>query len=73
MITHLRQSMLKSYDFCPGQFYMEYILELHPYSPHFDFGTKFHAEAEKYHKGKKYNKAILNGYVDIYPPDLTLK
>lgn len=43
------QSKLKSWKFCPAGWYIQYILGLDFYSPHFDLGKDYHASVENYH------------------------
>lgn len=69
MLKYLRQSMLSVYEYCPALFYQEYILELKPYQPHFDFGTQLHSAIENYHRGKSYNPLLVQDYSVRFPVD----
>lgn len=62
MLEAISHSKLKSWEFCPASFYVQYILGLDFYSPHFDFGTEYHKSVELYHLGLKWDwKRDRNG------------
>jgi hypothetical protein len=46
----MSHSKIKSWKYCPAQFYRQYILQLEPYNPKFEFGTNYHKMVEMYHK-----------------------
>lgn len=49
MIKYITKSMVFSYDFCPTQFYKNYILkEKRPPTPQMEIGTRFHEFAERF-------------------------
>lgn len=49
MIDYITKSMIFSYDFCPVQFYKQYILkERRPPTPAMEVGIRFHEFAERF-------------------------
>lgn len=51
ILKTISQSKLKSFEYCPAAFLIQYVLGLNAYNPHFDMGTKYHKSVELYHKG----------------------
>lgn len=54
MLT-MSQSKIKSWKYCPAQFFRSYILGLDPYNPKFEFGTDYHKLVEMYHKRQEHD------------------
>lgn len=51
MLKSISQSKLKAWEFCPAGFYLQYVLGLDFYNPHFEGGNEFHKSVELYHLG----------------------
>lgn len=49
MLT-ISQSKLKSFEYCPAQFYVQYVLGIDAYNPHFEGGHEYHKSVELWHK-----------------------
>lgn len=62
-------SKLKSWKYCPAQFYRTYVLGLEPYNPKFEFGTDYHKMVEMYHRRqeKDYERDHRTGEILLGP------
>lgn len=63
------QSKLKTWEFCPAGFYVQYILGLDFYSPHFDFGKDYHKNVENYHRKLPYDADMIKEYTNLVAQD----
>lgn len=53
MLKTISQSKLKSWEYCRAGYYIQYVLGLDGYNPHFEGGHEYHKSVELYHRGLK--------------------